>query len=99
MWERVSTVYNVDEQDMTYLDFFCANYRARDESHTRTMDRLVAHRDGSILSFTVLLTPSSEFKGGGTFFDALRDVEPYEKQVDVLYPSGVVRPPRVGDCV
>jgi hypothetical protein len=99
MWKRMSTLYNVDEDDMTYLDFFCANYRARDESHTRTMDRLIAHRDGSILSFTVLLTPLSEFEGGGTYFDALRDVEPNEKQVDVLYQGGVVRPPRVGDCV
>ncbi|KAI2509063.1 prolyl 4-hydroxylase alpha-subunit [Fragilaria crotonensis] len=38
----------------------------------QTMDRLEAHRDGSILSFTVLLTPPDEFEGGGTFFDALR---------------------------
>jgi hypothetical protein len=39
-----------------------------------TMDRLAFHRDGSLLSFTVLLSPPNEFEGGGTIFDALVDV-------------------------
>jgi hypothetical protein len=38
------------------------------------MDRLAFHRDGSLLSFTVLLSPPNEFEGGGTIFDALVDV-------------------------
>lgn len=99
LWNRMSTLYVVEVEDLMYLDFFCANYRARDGRHYHTMDRLEAHRDGSLLSFTVLLTPPSQFAGGGTFFDALRDVEPDDNQVDVLFPSGVIRPPRVGDCV
>ena len=99
LWNRMSKLYDVEMEDLTYLDFFCANYRAQDGSHAITMDRLEAHRDGSLLSFTVLLTPPSEFSGGGTFFDALRDVEPDGNQVDVLFPRGVIRPTRAGDCV
>jgi hypothetical protein len=67
-----------------FIDLFCVNYVAKgngiDSESTplplgesdETMDRLEAHRDGSILSFTVLLTPPDQFQGGGTFFEALR---------------------------
>ena len=96
---RLSDHYNVDMEDMTYLDFFCAHYQAQgnDEGAQPTMDRLEAHRDGSLLSFTVLLTPPDEFEGGGTFFDALRDVDASESEA--LYPNGVIRLPQAGDCV
>jgi hypothetical protein len=64
------------------------------------MDQLEAHRDGSILSFTVLLTPPDEFEGGGTFFDALVDVQVEQDDgVQVLFPKGVIRAPQAGDCV
>lgn len=98
---RLSEHYNVDMEDMTYLDFFCAHYQAQNDKErvdVRTMDRLEAHRDGSLLSFTVLLTPTDEFQGGGTFFDALRDVDTSDYS-SVLYPNGVIRPCRAGDCV
>lgn len=94
---RLSKRYNVDVQDMGYLDLFCAHYQAKDNVGQATMDRLEPHRDGSLLSFTVLLTPPKEFEGGGTSFDALRDVDTDESTV--LYPGGVVRPPQAGDCV
>ena len=38
------------------------------------MDHLAFHRHGSLLSFTVLLSPPNEFEDGGTIFDALVDV-------------------------
>lgn len=97
---RLSQHYGVDMEDMTYLDFFCAHYQVQDgngDARRRTMDRLEAHRDGSLLSFTVLLTPPDEFEGGGTFFDALRDVNSSESTL--LHPNGVIRPARAGDCV
>jgi len=95
---RLSEKYNVDMEDMTYLDFFCAHYRAQGDGEVgRTMDRLEAHRDGSLLSFTVLLTPPDEFEGGGTFFDALRDVNPSESTV--VYSGGVICLSQAGDCI
>jgi len=45
-----------------------------DKEDETIMDRLEAHRDGSLLSFTILLNDPSQFVGGGTIFDALRDV-------------------------
>lgn len=105
---RLSQHYNVDMEDMSYLDLFCAHYQAQDyggetgvaAARGATMDRLEEHRDGSLLSFTVLLTPPDEFEGGGTTFDALRDVNTTNNETSsVLYPKGVIRPSRAGDCV
>jgi hypothetical protein len=83
MWGLLSERYGVDPNDMSYLDFFCVRYAPS------TMDRLEAHRDGSLLSFSVLLNPPSEFTGGGIFFDALRD----DKDC-----KGTIRPTRAGDA-
>ena len=95
MWTLLSDKYTVEKEDLSYIDFFCAHYQAQGERETQTMDRLEAHRDGSLLSFTVLLNSPQEFEGGGTFFDALRD----EPASEVLAPGGVVRPMRAGDVV
>lgn len=99
IWEHLSSLYGVDHKDLTYLDFFCAHYQAHGDSEdesTKTMDRLEAHRDGSLLSFTITLSDPDEFEGGGTFFDALPDVEP---STPVFCKGGVVRPLRAGDGV
>jgi hypothetical protein len=96
IWGELSSLYGVRIEDMTYLDFFCSHYEARTSSKPGSMDRLEAHRDGTLLSFTVVLTPPDQFEGGGTFFDALRDVESPDP---ILQPGGVVRPLRAGDVV
>ena len=99
---HLTDLFGIAREDMSYLDFFCAHYQvssddADDEADAavQTMDRLEAHRDGSLLSFTITLTSPGDFEGGGTFFDALRDAKP----TDVLRPGGVVRPCRAGDGV
>ncbi|CAB9526724.1 P4Hc [Seminavis robusta] len=106
IWKILAECYGIQETDMTYLDFFCAHYQAQQpndkhdtSTQQTTMDRLEPHRDGSLLSFTVLLNDPSNFAGGGTFFDALRDVVPdtTHPQQQVLYQGGVVRPTRAGD--
>lgn len=98
IWNQLSTLYGVPCEDMTYLDLFCAHYQAKEgddkQQSSNIMDRLEPHRDGSLLSFTVLLNPPSQFEGGGTVFDALRDVPPNS----VLAPGGVIRPHRAGDA-
>lgn len=98
---QMAEAYGLEMEDMTYLDFFCANYEAKEgdaDARRITMDRLEPHRDGSLLSYTVLLTPPSNFNGGGTIFDALRDVEPAEEHNGVLHTNGVVKPNNAGDC-
>jgi hypothetical protein len=39
---------------------------------TRLQDELKEHRDGSILSFNILLNKASEFRGGGTKFSGIQ---------------------------
>ena len=63
----LSDAYDVDVEDMSFLDLFCASYEVKDgsndyetttsidEERRNTMDRLDYHRDGSLLSFTILL--------------------------------------------
>ena len=103
IWETMSELYDIPVQDMSYLDLFCAQYQAKNENTSNedgagTMDSLEAHRDGSLLSFTITLTDPKDFEGGGTFFEALRGHE--EKySPDIVWPGGVVRPNRAGDGV
>jgi len=101
--DELSELFGIQQDFMSYLDFFCANYQARNEKNENeaitTMDRLEPHRDGSLLSFTVLLNDPAEFEGGGTFFDGLRDVKgSTSEERSILYAKGVVRPKRAGDA-
>ena len=48
------------------------------------------HRDGSVLSFNILLNDSSEFDGGGTWFDHTSQTH-HICQGDVLVHSGKLR--------
>ena len=93
----LSELYQIDSEDMEYLDLFVAHYQAKDGSgdDSQIMDRLEAHRDGSLLSFSLLLNNPDEFEGGGTFYDALRDVEPS----GLLHRKGNIRPEKAGDAV
>ena len=95
IFSALNESYDVDVDDMSFLDLFCASYEAADESEKKTMDRLEFHRDGSLLSFSLLLSPPSDFEGGGTSFDALRDVS-FEGGVSVLKEGGTIRPQYAG---
>ena len=95
IFSALNEAYDVDVDDMSFLDLFCASYEAADESEKKTMDRLEFHRDGSLLSFSLLLSPPSDFEGGGTSFDALRDVS-LDGEVSVLKAGGTIRPEYVG---
>mmetsp|Transcript_16222 Transcript_16222/g.21226 ORF Transcript_16222/g.21226 Transcript_16222/m.21226 type:complete len:379 (+) Transcript_16222:77-1213(+) len=92
IWEHLNECFGVAHEDMTYLDFFVAQYQDANSGSSTTMDRLEAHRDGSLLSFIISLSPPDEYTGGGTFFEAL-------KTGSGEVGDGVVRPNRAGDAV
>ena len=98
MFGNLSQLYGIEQEDMEYLDLFVAHYQAKDSSTTDGggggMDRLELHRDGSLLSFSLLLNDPNDFQGGGTFYDALRDVP----CTTILHDGGAIRPLQVGDA-
>jgi hypothetical protein len=111
IFQRLSTLYGIHVDDLSYLDLFCANYKAKeienadattDPDNSMPMDHLELHRDGSLLSFTILLTPPDEFEGGGTEFDALRGKNVMvddDKDCFELTNEGVIRPRQAGQAV
>ena len=99
MFGLLSKQYDVDIEDLSFLDLFCASYEATSgetETDRETMDRLDVHRDGSLLSFTVLLSQPEDFEGGGTNFDALRDAVDESDQQSILKASGSIQPLTAG---
>ena len=56
--------------DLFFKDLFFVKYEAGDGGDGRHRQAgLDLHRDGSVLSFNVLLNQETEFQGGGTYFD------------------------------
>jgi hypothetical protein len=91
----MSELYKVPVEGLSFLDLFCAHYQAKDDEESLGMDRLEPHRDGSLLSFVILLNPPDEFEGGGTYFDALRDANIHDTP---RLHKGVIRIDRPGDA-
>ena len=67
-----------------FRDLFFVKYEAAGQNSVGV------HRDGSVLSFNILLNPASEFDGGGTWFDHTNMTHTIE-QGDVLVHSGKLR--------
>jgi hypothetical protein len=51
---------------------------------------LKPHRDGSVVSFNIALNPSSDFDGGGTWFDSLNDAVRINEGQIVTHASGIL---------
>lgn len=100
VFSALSEAYDVDAEDLSFLDLFCASYEVAgsdDDEDRNVMDQLDFHRDGSLLSFTILLSPPEDFEGGGTIFDALGDCISSDNGDDsILQPPGVIQPTRAG---
>ena len=96
MLALLSELYQVPIQALDFLDLFCAHYKAKQgDDQLEVMDRLEPHRDGSLLSFVILLNLPDEFDGGGTYFDALQDDV---KHSSPRLQNGVIRLERPGDA-
>ena len=62
--EKIKKSYGLlDEIMIDYVDLFIVKYKYDDQNF------LEIHKDGSFLSFNILLSEPTDFEGGGTYFD------------------------------
>jgi hypothetical protein len=62
--EKIKKSYGLmDEINIDFSDLFIVKYKHDDQNF------LEIHRDGSFLSFNILLSDPHDFEGGGTYFD------------------------------
>ena len=96
---KLEDAFGIPREYLEYEDLFCVQYVAKvDDKVGRGMDGLELHRDGTLLSFTVLLTDPDSFSGGGTVFDCLRGNDISIKGTHIL-KDGSITPRQIGDCV
>lgn len=61
-----------ESEELSIADMFLVKYEAKGPSdHGSMQDRLAFHRDGSLLSFSILLSDPNTFGGGGIRFHSL----------------------------
>ena len=98
-FQVISELFDIDVEDLSFLDLFCAKYAGKSSNTDGVMDRLNSHRDGSLISFTIVLSSPFDYEGGGTEFDALRDIgDNLSGLEDVLY-DGVIKVRASGEGV
>ena len=83
---RLAAGAQVGTRHLYCKDLFVVRYSV-EEGGQRALE---LHRDGSMLSFTLLLSEPTDFEGGGTYFAHLdRTVRPEERGTAVLHDSKV----------
>ena len=110
-FDLIGGLFPVDAKDLWFMDLFCAHYSAKgngsnteDGDGTSVMDRLDPHRDGSIISFTIVLSSPEDYEGGGTEFQALCNCDDggeeydYDEYSNVL-DNGVIKVSTAGEGV
>lgn len=98
IFERIGKLYDLDPEDLEFLDLFCAHYEGKEkndgENDDFVMDSLPEHRDGTLISFTCVLSEANSYQAGGTVFDALKGND-LDDMRSVLSEDGVVK---VNNC-
>jgi hypothetical protein len=62
--EKIKNSYGLnDEIKLDFKDLFIVKYQHDDQNF------LEIHKDGSLISFNILLSNTNDFEGGGTYFD------------------------------
>ena len=66
IYPYIKKLYKLRQAKFSVVDLFIVKYSTREQDH------LKEHRDGSIISFNILLNQSSDFRGGGTKFSGIQ---------------------------
>lgn len=83
LFEKIKKSYSIESNiNFNICDLFVAKY------DSDTQNELKMHRDGSFLSFNILLSNHNDFEGGGTYFDD--GITIYLEQGDVVVHSGQI---------
>ncbi len=85
LFPEMCSRYGLGCHRLSFRDLFFVYYRA-----VGGQSELLVHRDGSILSFNILLNDRADFEGGGTFFQDTGAVHCVEQAGDALLHSGQV---------
>jgi hypothetical protein len=81
IFEHVKTNYKTNNINFDINDIFIVKY------NENIQNKLSLHKDGSFISFNVMLNDKSEYEGGGTFFKCDKKTFMLEKG-DLLIHSG-----------
>ncbi|KAE9220776.1 hypothetical protein PF004_g13233 [Phytophthora fragariae] len=86
LFPQIAKRYNLPKsKQLLFRDLFFVKYEARKGERSE----LALHRDGSVLSFNLLLNSADDFTGGGTYFDATKHTV-HITQGDAAVHSGKV---------
>ena len=97
---KLEEAFGIPSEYLEYEDLFCVKYVAKeDDILGRGMESLDCHRDGTLLSFNVLLSEAESFSGGGTVFDCLRGCDVMINEDSYIMKDGSITPRNTGDCV
>lgn len=100
IYQKLEGVYGVPADVLEYEDLFCVQYIAKGDDELGTgMNSLDLHRDGTLFSFTVLLSDPDSFECGGTVFDCMRGMDVKADDDEFLMKDGAITPLHAGDCV
>ena len=82
--KKVKKSYGLkDNMVVNIHDLFVVKYKDNEQNY------LDMHRDGSFLSFNILLSDAADFEGGGTYFDD--GLTAYLEQGDILIHSSKIK--------
>jgi hypothetical protein len=83
VYPQVRKQFCLHDATFTVADEFIVKYAV--DGDDRSRDKLDAHRDGSLISYNILLNDASEFAGGGTYFECINHTVTPEQGTMVLH--------------
>jgi ankyrin repeat protein len=90
LFPELARRHEFELSSFSFRDLFFVKYSASEKDGSSGQRGVGIHRDGSIVSFNVLLNSSDEFTGGGTYIEATDTVHTINRG-DCFVHSGKVR--------